>query len=159
MINNKRLNLIVSRLNKINDQYKQPLPSKSLEKIRNITPLLSEDFITLNNFCRCDFFRSFEFYNFENEEGVIEETLGLRQTWGLPNNYLVLAMDDAGPTLLKINSPENSEVILCSYYDLENICAGKTFEENPIIYNSFTDFYEFLLDEEEKRRAEKESDE
>jgi hypothetical protein len=47
-------------------------------------------------------------------------------------------------------------VIWCSYEDIFNLCDGEGFKHNPDIWPSFTDFFEYLVIEEEKRTAEKE---
>lgn len=153
---NNTIKSLIYRLEKITDKYKQPLPLKALNNIKNLTPFvkLPNDFVILNSICRCDFFSIFELYNFENEEGVVKNTKALRELYNLPNNYIVLAEDDPGLILMKINSEENAEVIMCSHYDFENICQGKPMEEDPTIFPTFTDFYEYLLDEEEKNSLE-----
>lgn len=141
----------VSLLTKDNPEISYKMRTNVQTKLNILFPY---DFKRLCSFYGYNFFRVFPFYNFENEEGVIGETLRLRRECKLPDNYLVLAQDDHRVVLMKINSPYSSEVILCSYYDFNNICAGKPMEENPTIFPCFVDFYEFLLDEEEKIQAE-----
>lgn len=125
---------------------------KNVEKKLDI--LFPEDFKILCTFYGYDFFRYTAFFNFEMEEGVINETLSLRKEYNLPNNYLLLDQDEPGPILMKITSNDNAEVIMCSYGDFLNICGGKPYAEDPMIFPTFADFYEFLLDEEEKMRKE-----
>ncbi len=150
-----RLKSIISRLNDIDDQYKQPLPIESLSALSNICPtsILPQDFSILNKICRCDFFQFFDFYNFDSEGGVIRETLYYRKDYNLAENYLVLFSDDVSFVLLK-TSPDTSQVIWCDYLDFFNLCDSKPMEYDPTIFPTFTDFFEFLLDEEEKLRAE-----
>lgn len=147
-INNKIDHILI--LKEENRVMMQPEVCLKIEYELNIK--LSKDFITLNNYHRYDYLDNFEWYSFDY--GVPAETKSLRSACGLPHNYLILADDSPGPTLMKIVDDQTSEVILCSDYDFDCICKDKDFEENPIIFSSFTDFYEYLLDEEEKRLKE-----
>lgn len=122
----------------------------NVEKQLNIT--LPKDFKEICINCSYESFYLYSLFNFETE--VIRETLEIRKEYHLPNNYLILDQDDPGPILMKITSNGNAEVIMCSYRDFLNICDGKPYEENPIIFPTFADFYSFLLDEEEKMREE-----
>jgi hypothetical protein len=151
MINSK-LQSIMGRLSNIDDTYKRPLSMESLYNIKNsLNITLPEDFIFLNKICRCDFFNFFDFYNFDI--GVVSETKGWREGINLPNNYLVLCDDGTSAVLMKIDNDQDS-VIWCALEDVLNLCDGEPMIYNPTIFPSFTDFYEFLLDEEEKSRAE-----
>lgn len=62
--------------------------------------------------------------------------------------------DDVSFLLLKTKSLDESEVIWYAYQYFFNLCDGKPMEYNPTIFPSFTDFFEYLLDEEEKMQAE-----
>jgi hypothetical protein len=48
----------------------------------------------------------------------------------------------------------NVKVIWCSVYDLENYFSGQKLSLEYDVYPTFADFFKFLLDEEEKMRAE-----
>lgn len=56
--------------------------------------------------------------------------------------------------LLKTKSLDESEVVWCAYQHFFNLCDGRPMEYNPTIFPSFTDFFEYLLDEEQKMQAE-----
>lgn len=133
------ISLTLEEINKVEQELKLKLP---------------QDFTELCSIYSYECFQRFEFLNFGMDKGVISETLDLRKACNLPNNYLVLEEDDPGMVLMKINEDASSEVIICSYYDFDSICLGRPYEENPTIFSSFTDFYEFLINEEEKMRAE-----
>ena len=62
--------------------------------------------------------------------------------------------DDVSFLLLKTKSLDESGVIWCAYKDFFILCEGKPMEYNPTIFPSFTDFFEYLLYEEEKMQAE-----
>ena len=68
----------------------------------------------------------------------------------LPNKYLVLATYDESfiilDTLLSI-------VLWLNYYDYESLCQNTKFTPYKT-FGSFLNYFQFLLDEEEKMRAE-----
>ena len=94
---------------------------------------------------------SFGFFSFP--EGVLQETLRLRQNANLPLNTLILSEDDASVLLMKCLG-DHEEIYWIAIEDYENYCEGKPLEYDPNIFPTFTDFFAYLLDEEEKRRAE-----
>ncbi|WP_375333523.1 SMI1/KNR4 family protein [Candidatus Tisiphia endosymbiont of Xenochironomus xenolabis] len=155
MINKDIVNSCIKRVSLLKQDSK---PELSEEMVKNVEIKLNiffpEDFKILCNFYGYDFFRLFSFYNFEDEEGVIEETKYYRKKHNLPSNYLVLFSDDVSFVLLKIISTDKSKVIWCDYQDFFKLCEGHPMQYNPTIFPSFVDFYEYLLDEEEKIRAE-----
>ena len=151
---NEKIDNCIQRVSLLKKDHK---PESSEEVIKNaetkLNILLPKDFRILCTFYGYDYFHLFEFYNFDI--GVIEETLKFRKNCNLPHNYIVLTQDnDVSFVLLKTISAEESEVIWCDYMDFFNLCDGKPMVYNPTIFATFTDFYEFLLDEEEKSLAE-----
>lgn len=114
---------------------------------------LSQDFKILCKFYRYDTFLFFDFYNLTSEGGVIGTTKAWRENINLPHNYLVLSDDGTSSVLMKIED-DKSSVIWCSLEDVLNICDNLPMQYNPTIFPTFADFYSFLLDEEEKIRAE-----
>jgi hypothetical protein len=121
---------------------------------RGLNVFFPNDFKVLCEFYGYDYFRLFDFLNFERVDGVIGETLYYRSNHGLAENYIVLFSGNVSFVVLHIESSNESEVIWCDYLDFFNLCDGLPMEYKPTIFPTFTDFYEFLLDEEEKLRAE-----
>jgi len=156
MINDKLINTLGNRVNNLG--LCQPLTTDEIFTVeKELGIKLSKDFIDINLTCSYEYISFFSAYNFglTNKQSVTNETLSLRKECNLPNNYVVLAQqDDVSFVLLKTISEEKSEVIWCDYMDLFNFCDTGKFVYNPTIFPSFTDFYQFLLDEEEKSRAE-----
>ncbi len=122
----------------------------------NLCIKFAKDFIELNNYHRYDYLDYFDWFSFDY--GVTEETRWYREREKLPHNYLVLSKDDTYFLLLHTISNTKSEVIWCDCEDFFHLCDGEPMEYKPTIFPSFTDFYEFLLDEEEKIRAEEEEE-
>lgn len=119
--------------------------------------VFSSAFRELNAILRYDYLSAFEFLNFQTPYGVIEETLKLREFCNLPESYVVLTIeDDVRAVLLETVSNVNKEnrVIFCTLYDLQNVNENGVMVEDPTIFPTFTDFFSYLLDQEEKLRAE-----
>lgn len=160
-------NSIESKISKIANQSKElkhaVLSKQDISFVeKELAVSFSDAFKELNGKLRYDYFLAFEFFNFQtkNPYSVVEETMQLRENCGLPNYYIILAIqDDVTAVLLESKSadyPEN-RVIFCTLYDFQNLCESKTMEENPRIFPTFSNFFSYLLDEEEKRRAEEKS--
>jgi len=85
-----------------------------------------------------------------NEEcSITGATLLYRKNARLPNKYLALEETEVSITLL---DTETGQVLYLAVEDVYNLCEGNPLKYDPIIYPSFTDFFEYLLDEEEKMR-------
>ncbi|MDR3224247.1 MAG: SMI1/KNR4 family protein [Holosporales bacterium] len=127
------------------------ISQKKLELISNdLSIVFSRDFIEINSLFRYDYIDHFQWYSFP--VGVTEITLDFREV-GLSHKYIVLADEgDGGAVFLETqDSPEKpSPVIWCDMEDVYNLCDIGEFKYNPTIWPSFTDFFEYLVDEEEK---------
>lgn len=73
----------------------------------------------------------------------------------LPHNYVALLEDDVRFIVMEIveGNPYSSRVIECSVSDAYSLSKGESLIEAPRYYDSFSDFFEFLLKEEKKERA------
>lgn len=146
---NNKINICINRTKNISAENKIPITKEDIVLLENqLNVVLPNDFKKICAVCSYEFI-SYIFHNFP--EDVILETIALRERYNLPHEYIVLeSTQDPGPILLKTESIDRCQVILCSHYDFRNICSRKPCNENPTIFISFTDFYEFLLDAEEK---------
>jgi hypothetical protein len=113
----------------------------------------SIDFKKTNSVFRYDYFLLFDFFNFQgnSKTSVVQKTLRLRQNANLPLDTLILSEDDASVLLMKCLG-DHEEIYWIAVEDYENYCEGKPLEYNPTIFPTFTDFFAYLLDEEEKKR-------
>ncbi len=98
----------------------------------------------------------FSFGFFSLPQGVMQETLRLRKDANFPQDTLFLSEDDASIFLMKCFG-DHEEIYWIAVEDYERYCDNEPLEYNPTIFCSFTDFFAYLLDEEEKRRAEEKS--
>lgn len=72
----------------------------------------------------------------------------------LPEKYVALEESGVSFIVLETHQDENmnARVIYCSIEDIYNLANGKPLLYNPLIFPSFTDFFEYLLDQEEEER-------
>ena len=76
---------------------------------------------------------------------------------GLSKKYIVLyEKGDAGSIFMETqDDPEKpSPIYWCDAEDVYNLCEEGVFKYNPTVWQSFTDFFEYLVNEEEKRQLE-----
>ena len=123
-----------------------------LESILQI--IFSTDFLYLSASYHFEYLDKFDWAGFES--GVKEYTEYYRSK-GLPHRYIILADEgDGGIVLMETQDDREkpSPVIWCDYPDIFNLCECGEFKLNPDIWPSFTDFFEYLVEQEEKLQNE-----
>jgi hypothetical protein len=141
---------LVEKALKLASESRPLKKDECIEAQEKLGVCLSEDFSYITKKISYEFLSHFEWYNFPF--GVTEWTMELRER-GLPHKYVVLSDEgDGGAVFLETqDSPEKpSPVIWCDMEDVYNLCDTGEFKYNPTIWPSFTDFFEYLVDEEEK---------
>ncbi len=160
---NDRIKQLKTRASElVNEMF--PLNDEQIEHVeKSLNVILPEDFKILCKHCSYESFSFFENHTFRNNNinnvmynsEVIFRTRDDRKILNLPHEYILLSgNDDGGALILKTIDDKNSQVIWCDSEDFYNVCGGRPLEYKPTIFESFTDFYEFLLDEEERIIAE-----
>lgn len=134
----------------------RPLNSEGMDFVSSqLGVVLPDDFRKINSVFDYEYLGSFQFPCFyqNGNSGVVDETLGNRESLNLPSKFVILSIeDDVSVLLLETqDSPEKSSpIIWCDMFpDFFNICEGKPIEQNPTIWPSFTDFFEYLVEQEE----------
>jgi hypothetical protein len=151
---NKKLSILIRRAKKL-----KLAPKLDLEEILLVEQALNiifpDDFKEISSEYNYEYISAFEMYNFSlsDEYSVKGGTIKWRNSISLPSDYLVLGENGSSAIIMKIEN-NNSTIIWCALEDVFNLCDGKPMEYNPTIFPSFTDFFEFLIDEEEKMQAE-----
>ncbi|PBI92394.1 hypothetical protein BSF41_08760 [Flavobacterium sp. ACN2] len=86
---------------------------------------------------------------FDDPTNLIEETLRIRKAVGIPDRFIVLAEHDMSVFVM---DTENKPSII--WLDSIEISLLDTLEaiSEPDIWNDFSDFFEYLLDDEEEER-------
>jgi hypothetical protein len=152
MMSNK-IESLIERVRNLKKDKKSEISDSMTEKLeKELCVILPNDFKVLCRFYGYDYFSYSQFYSFS--EGVILETKYWREQENLPHEYIVLSSDDASFELIKTISDKECRVIICDYQDFFNLCERGNFMYETTTFKSFTDFYEFLLTEEESYRAE-----
>lgn len=136
-----------------------------LSKKMSIT--LPEDFVEINKKIRYDIFSWQEFLGFyyddSNWNGIIKNNIELRKEYAEQSGgksdmsrILVLADDDGGSVfMITQDSPEKpTPVIWCDAHDMYWYSIDGKFRHSHDEWPSFTDFFEFLVEEEEKKLLE-----
>ena len=124
---------------------------KELEKAANaLNVIFSKEIKQSYVIYPYDFFTSYQLIGFP--DGVIEETLRLRKDANLPKDTLILSEDDASILLMRCLG-DHEEIYWMAVEDYYRYCDNEPLEYDPTIFPTFTDFFSYLLDEEEKRRA------
>lgn len=74
----------------------------------------------------------------------------------LPERYVSLVETEVSFIVLETHQDKNmnTRVIYCSIEDVYNLANGNPLLYNPQIFPTFTDFFEYLLDQEEEERRE-----
>ncbi|MEE4688327.1 SMI1/KNR4 family protein [Pseudomonas alliivorans] len=76
---------------------------------------------------------------------IVDETIRLRNAISLDQNYIVLA--EPPGSLIVLNISGVPAVIWCDAVDAGNI-NFQSFANDPDVWESYSDFFEFLLDRE-----------
>jgi hypothetical protein len=142
----------------ISDFGVRPLSTERIHEVEQALNIkFPELFIRLNELCSYEH-SNFGFFYFGGDDidSVIETTLGVRENYENSENFAVLYLDDAGIVLLNV-ADENASVTWCSVYDMENVFNNTPLSANHQFFPTFADFFNYLLDEEEAERSEKET--
>lgn len=87
----------------------------------------------------------------DSPDNIISWTKSFRNLApSLPHRFLVLATGGEGLIFL---DTESGSVLWIGESDYYNLCEDKPLLDNPTIFPTFTAFFEFLLNEEEKLRG------
>tara|TARA_Y100000780_G_C13477333_1_gene337087 strand:+ start:26 stop:481 length:456 start_codon:yes stop_codon:yes gene_type:complete len=139
-------------LEKINNLNIKPLSKSSITFLEQKLHIdFSPDFIKVCSHANFQYFKTFEFLNSENESNysITGYTIRLRKTSKLPLNTLCLSEDDASILLMKCLGT-HEEIYWIAIEDYNNYCEEKPLLYSPIIFESFHDFFEYLLKSEEE---------
>ncbi|WP_141248115.1 SMI1/KNR4 family protein [Flavobacterium sp. ACN2] len=108
---------------------------------------LPSDFCEISNFFNGSIWM--HSFLFDDPTNLIEETLRIRKAVGIPDRFIVLAEHDMSVFVM---DTENKPSII--WLDSIEISLLDTLEaiSEPDIWNDFSDFFEYLLDDEEEER-------
>ena len=101
----------------------------------------------------------YQFYGFgcKGNYCVTSASLLYRQHLQLPYRYLVLSEDDCAAIFLETqdNPEKDSPVHIVDLNDIERFIQGEKLEYGYEYFQSFTDFFQYLIEQEEEYQKEK----
>lgn len=135
-----------------------PLKREEIDKIaKQLNVCFSKDFYQINGKCDYEGFYGacIEFCCFfiNGDSGVVEYTKEFRQAMHLPHRYVVLSYTgDTRFVLMETqDTPDkNTPILDIEPEDLDNLIQEKPLEYDYTIWPSFTDFFEYLVEQEEE---------
>ena len=84
------------------------------------------------------------------EENPLLETLRLREAIAFPGNWVAIA--EPPESLVIMDCLENGRVLWIDAIDARRVASGD-FLRQPDVWESFSEFFSYVLDEEEEDRA------
>ncbi|ARN84932.1 SMI1/KNR4 family protein [Candidatus Nucleicultrix amoebiphila] len=159
-MNDEKIEHLIKRYRNLFE--KKGLDSKKLHLIEDKLELvLPDDFKQISKvFDGYEEIAGQSFFSFDPDVkgwNVVEKTLFYRKSsCFLPRNFLALREESESFVVMETkDDPKlNTSIIECSLSDANNLIDMK-FYDNPTIFPSFTDFFEYLIEQEEKDRQQK----
>jgi hypothetical protein len=135
-----------------------PVRETVLDQIEKYLAIkLPSDFRNIAAFFSGDLLGGIDHYEIalgESGHTVVEETVRLRKAIGLPQRFLALA--EPPESFIALETQENSNslsrVIWCDAVEAP-LLGKETLQGKPEIWNSYSDFFSYLLDREEEERS------
>lgn len=156
----------LNRTRKVIDRYlklykPRPLKKEYIDAIEEkLNVILPEDFILITKYYDSyEMIGILDLFSFKydvNDWNIVSQTLELREAVQLPKGYVILEKEGETFTamLTKDNRSEATPVYWSGLNDVYNLVEEVPLENGPTIFPSFTDFFEYLVTEEENKRAE-----
>lgn len=153
------------KLSKLKNRYLKLYPddtgvkNEELEKIQKTLNInLPEDFKLITSFYSGGFLGDFSIFTISSDDsddfGIINRALVFRDIIKLPEKYLPL-YSEYGFVYVDLDSTSKNfkKVIYCSPEEAQ-LLSDRSFPKEPYwAFPSFTDFFEYLITEEENERA------
>lgn len=152
MSNRDLIERLVLRAEKLGAAYNASnVEFENIESILRVT-LSCEFKAVCRRFCYESLYLT-PFYSLfgDEQESTIHETKLYRQHLQLPYRYLVLSEDDCAAIFLETqDDPEkDSPVHIVDLNDIERFIQGEKLEYGYEYFQSFTDFFQYLIEQEE----------
>lgn len=133
----------------------------------NLNIVLPNDFLEINKMIRYDIIGGDDFLDFSATPndwgGVIRNNLRLRENCSRDqkiridvSKVLLMSFEEYGCVFMITQSfsIKQTPVIACTYYDMYNYFVSGNFNATHDEWPSFTDFFEYLVEQEEKKLKE-----
>jgi hypothetical protein len=119
-----------------------------IEKTLNVK--LPEDFCEIASFYSGGYLGGISNYSFSSNDGetnIINETIRLRNTVDLPLRYIVLS--EPPESLIVMDTKNIPSIIWCDAVEVTKL-NNKSFISKPDEWDSYTDYFAQLIDDEEE---------
>jgi hypothetical protein len=147
-------------IQELNKRYTNLYPSDGIDesilrKIEDILKItLPKDFRQITNFYSGGLLGGISIFAVAFEgitPNIVEETIRLRNTIKLPSRFIVLA--EPPESLIVMDTENTPSIIWCDATDVERI-INMSFITEPQTWNSYLEFFEKLLEDEEEEQLE-----
>jgi hypothetical protein len=147
-------------IQELNKRYTNLYPSDGIDesilrKIEDILKItLPKDFRQITNFYSGGLLGGISIFAVAFEgitPNIVEETIRLRNTIKLPSCFIVLA--EPPESLIVMDTENTPSIIWCDATDVERI-INMSFITEPQTWNSYLEFFEKLLEDEEEEQLE-----
>lgn len=137
----------------------EPVKPAALESIEGrLQVRLPSDFKEISSFYSGGILGGIAHYAIDNGgdcDNVVDETLRIRATAGIPHSMVIIAEPPESLIVLDTNSATNHPaVIWCDAFDVGRLDHAASLSK-PTIWPTYLDFFRYLLDCEEEERSKK----
>ena len=150
----KRNNLMAKQYGGYHNLFKEVEKKKFKNVEKKLGIKLSEDFIYITSRTPYDnLYTNYEFGMFNDDKNYnpISDTLECREWHSLPNKYVTLYFKDDIFIIMETIDKYNCKVFVGADNDYYSIIEkGKPIYDDTLTFNSFAEFFEYLLEDEKK---------
>ncbi|WP_411349027.1 SMI1/KNR4 family protein [Paenibacillus sp. WLX2291] len=108
---------------------------------------LPEDFKGISEFFNGGLIGEIDIFSYcNNVPNIVDETLRLREAIHVPDHFVILAEPDA--SIILLDTEAKPAVIWCDSIDINGL-ENRTFSNLPDTWDTFLDFFLYVLYEEE----------
>lgn len=119
--------------------------------VRNEQLQLPEDFKEIALFYSGELIGGLSLFSYDKDTpNIIEETLRLRQEIQFPQAFLFLA--EPAESIIVLDTVNTPCIIWCDSIDVHQL-HDRSFQSAPDTWNTFSDFFDYLLIQEQEERA------
>lgn len=141
-------------INKLKDRYIllfneiDGVSTEDLNKIESELQInLPNDFKEIASFCNGGI--DLHSFSTDNPINLIGETLRIRKSVGIPHRFVILAEHDM--SIFVMDTQNKPSILWIDSIEITKL-EKQDFISRPDTWNDFSDFFEYLLDEEEEER-------
>ena len=143
-------------MNELRNKYKalydiDGVSKEDLDKIENELQIkLPSDFREISGFYSGGIVGGIDIHSFLfSEPNFISETIRIREAVGLPNRFIVIA--EEAESIIVMDTEKKPSIMWLDSVEVTKL-EMQDFISKPDVWEDFSDFFNYLLDEEEEER-------